>query len=99
MRATQYREDLTFLVRVHQVQELLLIFHGAGSDGPSGSTCAYYSRILPNADTAAIDAQQERDLADLLGHLRDLKLTVHVRAYRAEVQADRAVRFVPLATE
>lgn len=99
LRATQYREDLAFLVRAHGIQKLLLIFHGVGPDGPSDSACAYYRRVLPGADTEAIAQQQARDLADLLGYLRDLGLAVQVRAFRAEVLADRGVRFVPLATE
>lgn len=28
LRATQYRDDLAFLIRVHKVEELRLIFHG-----------------------------------------------------------------------
>ena len=35
LRATQYREDVAFLIRVHKVEDLFLIFHGAAPDGPA----------------------------------------------------------------
>ena len=94
--ASQYRDDLAFLVRVHQVEELLLIFHGRGPGGPEGSTCAYYGRILPEASTEGINQRQAQDLADVGEFLTHQKLDVQVRAFRAEVQADRCVQMVPL---
>ncbi len=96
LRATQYREDLAFLVRAHKVEELLLIFHGAAPDGPAEATCAYYHRALPGVSDATVRAQQIQDLADLRGYLSDLRLMARVRAYRAEVKANRQVQFVTL---
>lgn len=97
-QASQYRDDLAFLVRVHQVQELLLIFHGSGPEGPDGSTCAYYGRILPGASREEIQARQARDLAAVQGFLTEQKLAVKIQAFRAEVQADCRVQMVPLET-
>ncbi len=94
LRATQCRDDLAFLVRAHKVEELLLIFHGAAPDGPEAATCAYYHRVLPGASAAAVREQQAQDLADLRMYLNGLRLTARVRAYRAEVMANRQVRFV-----
>lgn len=96
LRATQYREDLAFLVRAHKVEELLLIFHGAAPDGPGEATCAYYHRVLPGVGDATVRAQQVQDLADLRVYLSDLRLTARVRAYRAEVMANRQVQFVTM---
>ena len=96
LRATQYREDLAFLVRVHKVEELLLIFHGAASCGPAEATCAYYRRVLPGGTMEAVREQQERDLVDLRVYLDGLRLTARVRAYRAEVLANRQVQFVDM---
>ena len=96
LRATLYRDDLAFLIRAHKVEELLLIFHGAAPDGPAEATCAYYHRILPGASAAAVREQQFQDLADLQMYLSGLRLTARVRAYRAEVKADRQVQFVPM---
>ncbi len=96
LRATQYRDDLAFLVRAHKVEELLLIFHGAAPDGPAEATCAYYHRVMPNVSAAAVREQQVQDLADLRVYLNDLRLTARVRAYRAEVMANRQVRFMRL---
>ncbi len=94
LRATQYRDDLAFLVRVHKVEELLLIFHGAAPDGPEAATCAHYHRVLPGASAAAVREQQGQDLADLRMYLNGLRLTARVRAYQAEVLGDRRVQFV-----
>ena len=82
------------MIRVHKVEELLLIFHGAAPDGPEAATCAHYGRVLPGAGAAAIREQQVQDLADLRMYLDGLRLTARVRAYRAEVMANRQVRFV-----
>ncbi len=94
LRATQYRDDLAFLIRVHKVEELLLIFHGAAPDGPPEATCAHYQRVLPGVGPAAVREQQVQDLADLRMYLGGLRLTARVRAYRAEVLANRQVQFV-----
>lgn len=96
LRATQYRDDLAFLVRAHKVEELLLIFHGAAPGGPDEATCAHYKRVLPGASADAVRAQQEQDLLDLRMYLDGLRLTVRTRAFRAEVLADRRVQFVPM---
>ncbi|MGI4792185.1 MAG: hypothetical protein ACRYFS_25455 [Janthinobacterium lividum] len=96
LRATQYRDDLAFLVRAHKVEELLLIFHGAAPEGPEEATCAHYKRVLPGASAAAVREQQTQDLADLQMYLSGLRLTVRIRAFRAEVIADRRVQFVPM---
>ncbi len=96
LRATQYRDDVAFLLRAHKVEELLLIFHGPAPDGPDEAVCAYYKRVLPRADAEMVRAQQTQDLADLRVYLDDLHLTVRVRPYRAEVLADWRVQFVPM---
>jgi len=94
LRATQYRDDLAFLIRVHKVEELLLIFHGAAPDGPAEATCAHYHRVLPGAGPTAVREQQFQDLADLRMYLNGLRLTARVCAYRVEVTANRQVQFV-----
>ena len=96
LRATQYRDDLAFLVRAHKVEELLLIFHGSAPGGPDEATCAYYKRVLPGAGADAVREQQGRDLADLRMYLDGLRLVVRTRAFRAEVLTDRRVQFVPM---
>ena len=97
LRATQYRDDVAFLVRAHKIEELVLIFHGPAPDGPDEAICAYYKRVLPQAGAAGVRAQQAQDLSDLRGHLDDLRLSVRTRAYRAEVLADQRIQFVPMA--
>ncbi len=99
LQTSQHRDDLAFLVRVHQVEELILIFHGSGPNGPDGSMCAYYSLILPDASRAEIQTRQAQDLAVVQHFLAEQKLSVKIRAFRAEVQADRRVLMVLLETE
>lgn len=96
LRATQYRDDLAFLVRMHKVEELLLLFHGSAVGGPDEATCAHYKRVLPGASASAVREQQAQDLADLRMYLDGLRITARIRAFRAEVLADKRVQFVTM---
>ena len=89
LRVIQYREDIAFLIRVHTVEKLLLIFQRAAPDGLAEAICAYYRRVLPGIGADAVRVQLIQDLADLRIDLSDLRLTARVRAYRAEVLANR----------
>jgi len=96
LRATQYRDDVAFLIRVHHVEDLFLIFHGAAPSGPEEATCAHYRRVMPGCTAETVREQQTLDLADVRMHLSSLKLTVRIHAFRAEVLANKQVQFVPL---
>ena len=96
LRATQYRDDLAFLVRAHKIEELLLIYHASAPGGPDEAVCAYYKRVHPGLSAAEVRERQASDLADLRVYLSDLRLTVQTRAFRAEVLANKQVQFVPL---
>ena len=62
---------------------------------PEEATCAHYKRILPGVSAERV-REQHQDLADLKMYLDGLRLTVRVRAFRAEVLADKRVQFVPM---
>lgn len=96
LRADQFRREFAFLMRAHGTEEVILLFHGAGEDGPENAVCAHYRRLLPQGSRQEIAQQQERDAEEVLrqGFLGLPQVRVHV--YRAEVQPDSTVRFVDL---
>lgn len=96
LRADQFRNEFAFLMRAHGTQEVILLFHGSGEDGPEQATCAHYRRLLPHGSRQEVAEQQERDAEEVLqqGFLGLPQVRVHV--FRAEVQPDSAVRFVDL---
>lgn len=92
LRADVARRELEFLIHAHQLDRIVLLFHGAAEHGPEGAVCADYRRRLMGRPREELAARQERDAATLIdqigGHGR-----ATVRAFRAEVAADRCVRF------
>lgn len=98
LRSDWWRRDCTFLLSAHQIEDVVLLFHGAASDGPADAVCADYTRKLPTLSPSQIRLQQEEDAVDVVRrvfagpHLR-------VRVFRAEVQQDGLVHFVDLMGE
>ncbi len=97
LRSDQFRRECTFLLTAHCVEEVVLIFHGAVSgEGPDEAACADYRRKLPGRSATEIEAQQRRDVADLLRPLFGAHPHLRVHIYRAEVAHSGEVRFVNL---
>jgi len=99
-RGEHFRQESEFLIRAHLLQEIMLIFHGAAlPEGPKEATCADYLRKMPYATQAEIHRQQEADLKEVVKSITRWDPTVRVRAFRAEVERDHRVLFVPLDTQ
>lgn len=47
LRAQQLRRECRYLVELHAVQHIVLLFHGPSVDGPIVAACADYRRKLP----------------------------------------------------
>jgi len=45
--AQQLRGECKYLVELHQVKQIILLFHGPARDGPDEAVCADYRRKLP----------------------------------------------------
>jgi hypothetical protein len=101
MRSDAFRRECVFLVEVHGVEEVILLFHGpAPPSGPEQATCADYRRKTPRLSPAEIALQQQTDAADIVRAVfgRFGAGSVRVRVFRAEVLPDLRVRFVDLAS-
>lgn len=92
LRADFARRELEFLIDAHQLERIVLLFHGAGPAGPEGAICADYRRKFPGRPLHELTARQERDAASLIRQISRVG-RVEVRAFRAEVTADRCVHF------
>lgn len=96
LHTDQLKRELKFLIEAHQIEEIVLLFHGASSTGPDDSICAHYKRILPNGSRADIARQQHADALEALKIIGRLVPNIPVHVYRAEVSEDGSVQFVNL---
>jgi hypothetical protein len=100
-RSEQWRRESLFLLDVHGIREVVLIFHAATEDGPSGANCADYARKLPSMPMSQLHAQQHRDALEVLQRIFGIgpfaEEHVRVRIFRAEVRADFSVQFIEMA--
>lgn len=92
LRADFARRELEFLIDAHRLERIVLLFHGAAAGGPEGAVCADYRRKLFGRPPEELPARQEQDAARLIRQIDRLG-RVEVRAFRAEVAADRSVHF------
>jgi hypothetical protein len=92
--AAVYRHDAELLIRLHEVRDVVLVFHGPAADGPDSAVCGGYRQAFPNADVETVRRQQEADARLLLD--AGFGSSTTLRAYRADVQAALQVRFTPL---
>lgn len=95
VRPEQIRSECTFLMEAHQIEQVILLFHGASDDGLDEACCADYKRKFPHHNPAQINAQHEADVPELL-RLFSWPHGLRIHIYRAEVLPDGSVRFVNL---
>jgi hypothetical protein len=96
LRAQQLRRECKFLVEAHDVQEIVLLFHGPAVDGPAGAMCADYRRKLPMLAVPRLRDQQERDADELLTRRDEWAGSARVRVFRCETRSDGGLEFVSL---
>ncbi|HEY9229728.1 MAG TPA: hypothetical protein VIP11_23965 [Gemmatimonadaceae bacterium] len=92
-RAQQLRAECKYLVELHEVKEVILLFHGPAPGGPAESVCADYKRKLPWATPATLRERQARDAVELMQLRREWAASANVSLYRCEVAADREISF------
>ena len=95
-RAQQVRAECKYLVELHEVRQIILLFHGPASDGPSEAVCADYRRKLPWATPDVLRQRQARDALELLQLRREWAASAEVSMYRCEVDGQRSIAFRPL---
>ena len=95
-RAQQLRGECKYLVELHQVKQIILLFHGPTSDGPAEAVCADYKRKLPWATPDVLRQRQARDAVELMQLRAEWAASANVAIYRCEVSVDRSIGFRPL---
>jgi hypothetical protein len=96
LRAQQMRRECRFLVDVHEIEEIVLLFHAPAADGPPEAMCADYRRKLPQMAVTKLREQQERDARELMAARADWAGNARVRVYRCETHGGGDLEFVPL---
>ena len=92
-RAQQIRHECKYLVQLHEVREVILLFHGPAPGGPSEAVCADYKRKLPWASAELLRERQARDAAELIQLRGEWAADAAVALYRCEVGPDRTISF------
>lgn len=95
-RAQRMCAECRYLVELHQVRRVILLFHGPSASGRIEAACADYRRKLPWAPLAEIRARQEADAVELLERRREYAASADVLVYRCEVDAGGGLTFVNL---
>ena len=93
IRAQQFRRECLYLVELHEIERVLLLFHGPTSDGPSDATCADYRRKAAGSSPATIRDRQARDASELMGRRDEWAGSADVLAYWCEVDATFRITF------
>jgi hypothetical protein len=99
LRAEQIRRECRYLVELHAVRQIVLLFHGPTVDGPLAAACADYRRKLPWASVAALRDRQEQDAEELRGRRAEWAGAAEILIYRCEVDPRGDIRFANLAEE
>ncbi|MBM3933316.1 MAG: hypothetical protein FJ319_03290 [SAR202 cluster bacterium] len=94
LRSDHFRSECKYLINLHAVTDLYLIFHGPSSTGPEEALCADYRRKMPWASVEEVRHQQSLDARDAMSLAWDRPVRMH--AYGCEVTRDDAVRFIAL---
>jgi hypothetical protein len=99
LRAQQIRRECRYLVDLHAVRHIVMLFHGPTADGPLAAACADYRRKLPWASVAGLRDRQEQDAEELRGLRVEWAGTADVSMYRCEVDDRGEIRFADLMGE
>jgi hypothetical protein len=99
LRAQQIRRECRYLVELHAVRHIVLLFHGPTMDGPLAAACADYRRKLPVASVAELRRRQEQDASELLETCAEWAGAADVLIYRCEVNDRGDIRFADLTSD
>jgi hypothetical protein len=96
LRAQQLRRECRYLVDLHGVRHIVLMFHGPSVDGLLDAACADYRRKMPWASLAELRRRQEQDADELRQTREEWAGSAQVMMYRCEVDSRGSIRFVDL---
>jgi len=96
VRSDGHRKELAFLLHAHEIEMVLLIFHGPSADGPVEALCADYARFMSGATVDTIREQQVLDFHEVRSYISAARPSATVRGYRLEVKPNGSITFVNL---
>jgi hypothetical protein len=96
VRAQQMCAECRYLVELHAVKRVIVLFHGPSKAGRIEAACADYRRKLPWATLAELRASQDADAVDLLKRKREWAADAAVLVYRCEVDPTGSLTFLNL---
>lgn len=96
LRATQLRHECAYLIELHEISRVILLFHGPSPTGPAQAVCADYKRKMPWASPGMLRDQQKRDAADLIQRRDEWAGKSDVVAYLCEIDASHDIAFAEL---
>ena len=96
LRAYQLRRECRYLVELHDVRQIVVLFHGPSPGGRIEAACADYRRKMPWASVAALREKQEQDVADLRDRREDWAGKAEMLAFRCEVSPNGSIHFTDL---
>jgi hypothetical protein len=95
-RARHMREECRYLIELHQIARVVLLFHGPAPAGPAEAVCADYRRKLPYASATAVRDRQNEDAQELSKSAREFAGDASIHFYRCEVDEAGKAQFVDL---
>jgi hypothetical protein len=96
IRADQLRKECAYLIQLHEITRVILLFHGPSARGPAHAVCADYKRKLPFASAEMLRDQQRRDAVDLIQRGDQWAGKANVSAYLCQIDEAHRVTFVQL---
>jgi len=96
IRAQQLRRECAYLIQLHEVSRVILMFHGPAEDGPADAVCADYRRKLSWASPSLVADRQRVDALELIEISREWAGDADVSAYLCEVGRDHGTSFRPM---
>jgi hypothetical protein len=93
IRAEQLRRECQYLIELHDVQRVMLLFHGPGPGGPADAMCADYRRKMSWAKPEEVFVQQKADAEELVQNRMMWAGNATVSVYHCEVDPSHDVAF------
>lgn len=93
IRAQQLRRECAYLIELHSVTRVVLLFHGPATDGPPAAVCADYRRKMPWASPDIVRARQVQDCAELIERRAEWAGPADVVSYCCDIHADGEIQF------
>ena len=93
IRAQQLRRECAYLIELHNVTRVVLLFHGPGVNGPAAAMCADYRRKMPWASPDIVRARQVQDSAELVERRSEWAGEAKVVSVACDVLQDGRIQF------